>query len=93
MPQGLQLFNPDTGLVQLDFTTHVGRFLNTFSTNGHQTGSFSDARIIGHKFFYIGGSEVTANTSTGIISWNFTYTVSGSYDPPSFLATIHYGVY
>lgn len=103
MPSGLQLFNPDTGLVRLDLTTHVGRFLGTFYTPGPETGTHTDTRIIGNRFFYIGFGtpnepEVTANTSTGVITWSYTVvkTGAGGAVPPGpneRMYTVYYGVY
>lgn len=98
MPAGLQLFN-ESGQLILDYTTHVGRFIGSFTTDGSVSGTITDARIIGGRFFYIyfgaaGGPTVTGNSSTGGIDWLFAaLSTGGNPQPTSPQATVYYGVY
>lgn len=86
MPQGLQVFK-DGNLI-IDLSTRVGRFYASFDTAGQLSGSLTDATIIGKSFLYFavasgsgvyGGPDVSANTSTGLISWTYNMTVTGSF--------------
>jgi hypothetical protein len=85
MPAGLQIFDASGNLI-IDYSTRVGRFIGSFATGGAISGSITDTSIIGRVFLHYtpgsgigvyGGPEVTANTSSGVISWNYTQTTAG----------------
>lgn len=102
MNAGLQLFD-ENGTAVLDITTYVGRFIGSFNTGGQQTGSIIDTKIIGQRFLHIcpnssgiyGGPNVTADTSTGVISWDFAISINGqvTIPPEDRELLIIYGVY
>lgn len=103
MPSGLQIFDASGNLI-IDYSTRVGRFFSSFETGGAVSGSITDSKIIGKVFFYYtpasgmgayGGPTVTANTSTGQISWDYSITGNppqGGTEADRF-HTVYYGAY
>ena len=99
MPQGLQIFNA-SGDIILNINDRVGRFLNTFTTDGNNSGTFTDSNLIGKTdFFYYmpsestdyGGPLVTANLSTGVISWEYVMDFETSPIPSG--EKVYYGAF
>jgi len=102
MPAGLQIFDASGNLI-IDYSTRVGRFIGSFATGGAISGSITDTSIIGRVFLhytpqsgngFYGGPDVTANTSTGAISWNYASTGTiGAPTPADRQHTVYYGAY
>lgn len=103
MGQGVEGYNPVLGAGPIfSETSYAGNFLGSFSTGGQASGSITDARMIGLRLVYFspqnlsfyGGPQVTLNSSTGQISWNYAITVNGNIAAPSIPSeTIYYGGY
>lgn len=103
MAVGVRVYD-SAGNLTLDLGTRVGRFIGTFTTPGdQQSGSFVDSSLVGKTdFFYYyqpassdyGGPNVTANLSTGEVSWSYDATTSGEETlPPYPSETIYYGAF
>lgn len=105
MPAGLQIFDASGNLI-IDYSTRVGRFIGSFATGGAVSGSITDTSIISRVFLHYtpesgsgiyGGPEVTANTTTGVISWDYIYATIGSGmptpGPADRIHTVYYGAY
>lgn len=102
MPQGLQCWDAAGNLI-IDVTTYVGAFTGSFTTGGVASGSHTDASLIGRSLLHFisdtgdyngrGGPTITFNASTGTISWQYTYNVSGMTAPAIPNDTIYYGGY
>ncbi len=102
MPIGLEIYDVEENPL-FSVTTHVGRFLGSFSTGGQQEGSVVDSRIINHSAFAytalfsgkIGGPTFTFDNTTGRISWKYSYVVNGteSVNAADMTHTVRYGIY
>lgn len=99
---GLELSDA-AGNVILGATTYVGAFYGSFSTNGQASGSITDTRLIGRVLLPFltdtgvngtyGGPLVTLNSATGVISWAYNYSATGTTAPTIPNDTIYYGGY
>lgn len=75
MPWGFRVRN-SAGAIILDVTDRITRFVGTFSVTTADSGTFTDAALIGGSAWILptGPFRVpvcTFNSSTGVISWNW----------------------
>lgn len=100
MPVGV-ILRDEYGNVILDYTTRVGKFIGQHTTNGSQSGSFVDTRLIGASFIYFsqkpsgefGGVRAHLDADTGTVYWEYICAVSGRPLPTPTIDTIYYGYY
>lgn len=83
-----------------DATASAATLIGFFYTNGQASGSFTDSRLIGRRLISFvpqntsayGGPTVTVNSS-GVISWQYSISVSGTATPAVPNDLVYYGAY
>ena len=80
--------------------SYTGMFYGSFSTGGLVTGTHTDAQLVGRRLLFflpavtsLGGPDVTLNSATGVITWNYPYVASGTAPPTPGNDTVVYGGY
>lgn len=101
MPTGIQIFDSQQNLI-IDYTTRIGRFLGSFTTNGSKSGAITDPLLVGQDVLVwprdtldaFQGAEISFNKGTGTISWTFSMNVDGlAVVPPYPQKKYYYGAY
>lgn len=100
MPEGFQFLDA-SGNLRLDLTGFVGTFVNYFDTTGTASGTHQDDLLIGRKLVYwlasaisdYGGPQLSLDSGTGTISWQYVMNVNNMTAPPPPVDRIYYGGY